>query len=190
MTSTTPTWPGGDRSAMAANRILDVAAELFVTYGVAAVNMNQIATAAGCSRATLYRYFASRSELHIAYVERAAQALSKVIVNEVADITTADERITEAILAAVAGVREDPVLRTWFMPESAGLAGALGTSSELVNRIAVAFMNDDTAKPDDALRGRFMVRIIVSLLIAPGADADEERELVRRFVTPSVLNGT
>lgn len=189
MTSATPTWLGSDRSALAANRILDVAADLFVTHGVAAVNMNQIATAAGCSRATLYRYFASRSELHLAYVEREARALSKVVVDQVAEISAADERITEAILAAVAGVRGDPVLRTWFVPESAGLAGALGTSSELVNRIAVAFVHD-TDGSEDTLRGQFMVRIILSLLIAPGIDAEEERELVRRFVTPAALDGT
>lgn len=29
--------------------------------------------------------------------------------------------------------------------------------------------------------------MILSLLMTPGADSTEERELVRRFVTPSVL---
>lgn len=188
MTSTTPTWLGDDRSALAANRILDVAAGLFVTHGVAAVNMNQISRAAGCSRATLYRYFPSRSELHLAYVEREARALSKVIADQVADVTDRSDRVTEAILAAVAGVRADPVLRTWFGPESASLAGALGTSSELVNRIAIAFIHGDTDGSDPTLRGRFMVRIILSLLMTPGMDAAEERELVRRFVTPAVLD--
>lgn len=198
MTSETPTWLGDDRAAMAANRILDVAAELFLTHGVAPVNMNQIAAAAGCSRATLYRYFASRADLHLAYVEREARTLAKQVAHQVSGVVDVHERMTEAILAAVEGVRTDPVLRTWFVPESAALAGALGASSALVNRIAVAFVHDGdgssaadhtTADPgtESNLEGRFVVRMILSLLMTPGADSTEERELVRRFVTPSVL---
>lgn len=188
MRSTAHSWLGDDRSAVAANRILDVAAGLFVTHGVPAVNMNQIAREAGCSRATLYRYFPSRSDLHLAYVEREARALSTSISGRVAGVTDLHDRVTQAILAAVAGVRGNPVLRTWFVPESAALTGAIGTSSELVNRIAVAFIHGDTDGSDLTLQGRFMVRIILSLLMTPGADAAEERELVRRFVTPAVLS--
>ncbi len=189
MTSRTPSWLGSNRSAMAANRILDVAADLFIAHGVAPVNMNQIAAAAGCSRATLYRYFASRGDLYMAFVEREARALSKTIADRVAEISDPHEQVTEAILAAVDGVRTDPVLRTWFLPESAALTGAIGTSSELVNRIAVAFVNGGAydSGAESNLQGRFMVRVILSLLMTPGADATEERELVRRFVTPSVL---
>ncbi|WP_237340941.1 TetR/AcrR family transcriptional regulator [Williamsia soli] len=174
---------------MAADRILDVAADLFLTHGVAPVNMNQIAAAAGCSRATLYRYFASRSDLYMAFVDRETRTLSKEIADQVAEIPDLHEQVTEAILAAVDGVRSDPVLRTWFLPESAALTGAIGTSSELVNRIAVAFVHGEEHDPgaESNLQGRFMVRIILSLLMTPGADAAEERELVRRFVTPSVL---
>ena len=36
----------------------------------ATVGMNEIAKAAGCSRATLYRYFENREALHTAYVHR------------------------------------------------------------------------------------------------------------------------
>ncbi|ORM32878.1 TetR/AcrR family transcriptional regulator [Williamsia sp. 1135] len=189
MTSETPPWIGSNRSAMAANRILDVAADLFLAHGVAPVNMNQIAAAAGCSRATLYRYFASRGDLYMAFVERETRALSKKIADRVAEIPDLREQVTEAILAAVDGVRTDPVLRTWFLPESAALTGAIGTSSELVNRIAVAFVHGEAHDPgaESNLQGRFMVRIILSLLMTPGVDAAEERELVRRFVTPSVL---
>jgi AcrR family transcriptional regulator len=181
-------WLGDNRSALAANHILDVAAQLFLELGVTAVNMNQIATKAGCSRATLYRYFPSRSELQMSYVEREARNLSDKITEQMADIGDLEARITGAILAAVEGVRSDPVLHSWFNPDTAGLAGTLGSSSQLVNRMAVAFLSGDAADHADAvLHGQFMVRIIVSLLMTPGADAVQERELVERFVTPSVL---
>jgi hypothetical protein len=38
----------------------------------------------------------------------------------------------------------------------------------------------------DPLAARWMVRVIVSLLIAPGRDPAEEREMVERFVVPAV----
>ncbi|MFC7500779.1 helix-turn-helix domain-containing protein, partial [Nocardioides sp. GCM10030258] len=49
-----------DRRAPAVERILDAAGGLFAERGVDVVAMSDIATAAGCSRATLYRYFPDR----------------------------------------------------------------------------------------------------------------------------------
>jgi AcrR family transcriptional regulator len=184
-----PDWLGANRTETAASRILDVAGGMFVTHGVTAVNMNQIATAAGCSRATLYRYFASRSELHLAYVERQARRLSTEVSASISDITDPEDRITEGILTAVAGVRADPVMRSWFSPEAAGLAGAMGTASEPVTKAAIALITAGTNTPESelTLEARFIVRIVISLLMTPGSDAAEERAMVTRFVTPAIL---
>ena len=38
--------------------------------------MSDIAAAAGCSRATLYRYFENREALHTAYVSREAREVN------------------------------------------------------------------------------------------------------------------
>ena len=61
-------WLGSRRAEVAADRILDAAGALFAEHDVAGVGMNDIARAAGCSRATLYRYFENREVLHTAYV--------------------------------------------------------------------------------------------------------------------------
>lgn len=53
-------WLGTRRAEVAADRILDAAGELFAHNDVSSVGMNEIAHAAGCSRATLYRYFENR----------------------------------------------------------------------------------------------------------------------------------
>ncbi len=50
-------WLAERRTAVAADRILDAAEELFTRHDPSSVGMNEIAKAAGCSRATLYRYF-------------------------------------------------------------------------------------------------------------------------------------
>ena len=39
----------------------------------------------------------------------------------------------------------------------------------------------------DELAARWLVRVIVSLLIVPGRDDAEERELVERFVVPGLV---
>jgi AcrR family transcriptional regulator len=46
-------------------RILDAAHELMLTVGLARATTKQIAKAAGCSEAALYKYFASKEELFV-----------------------------------------------------------------------------------------------------------------------------
>ena len=50
-----PDWLAERRGEVAADRILDAAEQLYTQGDQASVGMNEIARAAGCSRATLYR---------------------------------------------------------------------------------------------------------------------------------------
>ena len=52
-------------------RILDTAAELFYRDGYGAVGVDTIIAQAGVAKTTLYRHFASKDELIVAYLERA-----------------------------------------------------------------------------------------------------------------------
>jgi AcrR family transcriptional regulator len=65
-------WLAARRTEVAADRILDAAGELFTEKEAAAVGMHEIASAAGCSRATLYRYFENRDAL---FTEKEAAAV-------------------------------------------------------------------------------------------------------------------
>jgi hypothetical protein len=51
----------------------------------------------------------------------------------------------------------------------------------VIHALAAAFFG-----PDDPQRSAWLVRIILSLLTVPGADGTEERELLARFVAPTV----
>ena len=69
--------------------ILDAAEALFTRHDPGSVGMNEIAKAAGCSRATLYRYFENREALRIAYVARETHRLSESIdVDDIAGALT------------------------------------------------------------------------------------------------------
>jgi AcrR family transcriptional regulator len=173
-------WLADERSRVAAERILDAAAELFVERGVGRVGMREVAAAAGCSRATLYRYFADRDELHVAFVHREARRVGAAVRDEVAAIEDPAERLAAAVLGAVRRVRATPTLATWFRAADVAATAELAQSSAVVEALGAGFVDDPAA-------ARWLVRVVLSLLAVPGRDDAEEAELVARFVVPALL---
>lgn len=153
---------------MSPERILDAAAALFAERGVNAVGMGEVARAAGCSRATLYRYFPDRRSLHVAFVHREARRIGRLLPTD---------DLSSAVLEAVRLVRGRPELLAWFGAADAGTTADIALSSEVIEALGLSAVGD----PDAA---RWLVRVIVSLLMVPGRDAAEERALVERFVVP------
>lgn len=72
--------------------------------------MNEIAKAAGCSRATLYRYFDSREALRTAYVHRETRRLGREIMVKIADVVEPAERLLVSITTTLRMVRDNPAL--------------------------------------------------------------------------------
>ena len=79
-------WLAAHRTEAAADRILDAAEQLYTERDQASIGMNEIARAAGCSRATLYRYFENREALRTAYVHRETRRLSRAIKEQIGGI--------------------------------------------------------------------------------------------------------
>ena len=79
--------------------------------------MNEIARAAGCSRATLYRYFENREALYTAYVHRETHRLFRGDGRADRGSRTR-ERLVEGIIASLRLVRESPALSSWFARRS------------------------------------------------------------------------
>ncbi len=173
------TWLSEDRTRMAAEKILDAAGELFAEHGIGAVAMGDVATAAGCSRATLYRYFADRHELHVAYVHREARRIGGLVAADASRVRDPEKRLVTAVLSAVRRVRESPSLSAWFAGADAAATAELAQSSPVLAALGLSVV-------EDQLAARWVVRVIVSLLIAPGRDATEERLIVERFVAPAL----
>jgi AcrR family transcriptional regulator len=145
-------WLADERGALAAERILDAAGALFVERGVAGTGMGDVARAAGCSRATLYRYFESRDELRSAYVHRAARRIGAAVAAEVASagLTVPGERLVAAVLATLDRVRRDPTVAVWFTPGDGALASSMARSSAVIEAMVAAFLAPAAAGGDGA----------------------------------------
>jgi AcrR family transcriptional regulator len=172
-------WSGA-RAESAADRILEAAERLFAERGVAAVGMADVAHAAGCSRATLYRYFENRGALQLAFVHREARRIVEEVAAGTAGIGDPDRRRVEAILATVEAVRGAPQLVAWLRTDNVATLQGILDSSEIVDGFVRAFLPAG-AQPD---AGRWLLRMILSYVVLPGAVADEERRQVTEFVVP------
>jgi AcrR family transcriptional regulator len=179
-------WLAGQRTEAACDRILEAAAELFAQRGVEAVGMNDIARAAGCSRATLYRYYPSREALHTAYVHRHARAVNRQLAELVAGIADPQERLLAALTHALRLVRENPALAAWFTRTPIGAQAA--EDSEVVQAMTAGFLL--SGAPADVAaaqrQARWLVRVLTSFLTVPGRDADDERAMLAEFVVPRI----
>jgi AcrR family transcriptional regulator len=179
-------WLGETRTAAAAERILDAADELFTRQDAASVGMNDIATAAGCSRATLYRYFENREVLYTAYVHRETHRVFGEIGEQIAGVHDPDERLIRGMLTAVQRVRETPALASWFATTSPVIGGNMAEQSEVIAALAQGFLTAMGDASDVEARARWLIRILVSLMLFPGRDAADERAMLESFVVPVI----
>lgn len=181
-------WLAARRTEVAADRILDAAEKLFTEHDPGSIGMNEIARAAGCSRATLYRYFENREALRAAYVHRETYRLYHVIKQQISGIDDPRERLVAGVITTLRTVRESPALSSWFARTQPPIGGEMAEQSEVIRALAAAFLN--SLGPDDPAaverRARWLVRVITSLLLFPGSDAAEEEAMVTEFVVPIV----
>src|ERR1700684_3356557 len=181
-------WRVERRPEVPADRILDAAEELFTRHDPGSVGMNEIAKAAGGSGATLYRYFENREALRTAYVARENHRLCEPIV--VDDIEDPRERLIVGIVTTLRLVRESPALSAWFATTAPPLGAELAEKSDVINALATAFGKslggDHPASV--AGRGRWLVRVITSLLTFPGHDEADERAMLTEFLAPVVVS--
>ncbi|KIA61411.1 TetR/AcrR family transcriptional regulator [Nocardia vulneris] len=186
-------WLSDDRAELASERILDAVRALFIEKGVSGIGMAEVAEAAGCSRATLYRYFENRQALYVAFAGREARQVVERVWRDPARPAATDpaDRLLDGLTALLAEVRKTPHLAVWFAAENAGIVAQLSNSSAVLDALAADFVSgfrpDLPAKAAQRV-GQWVIRAMVSLLTLPGDGADEERIMLRTFVLPFLLD--
>ena len=181
--TTNKTWLTDDVSEIAAERILDAAEALYAENGLEGIGMDAVAREAGCSRATLYRYFDNRRALQLAFAHREALRIVETVGNVIQPIKDPTESAVEAVVTAIREVRAKPSLLAWVDPGKTGEVSEILRESPLIEAFTARFVGERDDFPDLDL-ARWVLRCIVSFLAVPGADEAEERRMIARFLAP------
>jgi AcrR family transcriptional regulator len=176
---------GGDRHALAAERIYKAAADLIARRGLDKFDLDSLARVAHCSRATIYRHAGGKAQIRDEVLARSARRISSAVVESVKELTGPD-RVVEAIRVALREIRSDPVASQVYAPGRPGNAALLADSGMLA-RFAAESAGVD---PDNAAASQWINRVSLSLLFWPGHDEAAEAEMLRSFVAPAFLDET
>jgi AcrR family transcriptional regulator len=172
---------GGDRRAVAAERIYAAAAELIARHGIDAFDIDALAARVHCSRATVYRYAGGKAEIRDAVLTRAANRIIEAVRSDVERLSGPD-RVGTAVILALRRIRADPLGR--LMISSIRVTDEMSwlTSSPLL----AGFATDIAGLTDgDPQAAQWLVRVVLSLMYWPPENDEAERQLVQRFVAPA-----
>ena len=194
-------WLRAEHAQLATDRILDAAAQAFAEQGVAATRMDDVARLARCSRGTLYRYFDSREQLHLAYIHREAARIHGQLRQRLDEAQCPGDAIIDGMTHALAEVRNNPTLSAWFAADAQGTTNLLAGSSVPLFEMAVGFLNSLLEPASHAGRLRtdvdrrdaaeWLMRAMFSMLSVTGPAArtpEQETRYLRQFVLPAVLS--
>lgn len=157
--------------------LLDAAYDAAVTTGWQQARMADVAAAAGVSRQTLYDQFGGRDglaqQLALREATRFLDGVERAIDGHVDDVETALEAATAYALRAAA---DNPLVRSILT--DGGLLPYITTRAEPVlaaakDRLAAHFAKHwpDVAAADAEAVGEVAVRLTLSYIVLPGADA-------------------
>ena len=178
-----------------ASRILDAGKECVARWGVAKTTLDDIARAAGCSRATVYRTFPGGKEalLHALLAREVGAFFAAVDVRlrEADDLETA---LVVGVSESLARLQGHHALQFLLRHEPEPVVTATGSTMHRVIRDGGAFAAGHLQRwmsPDAAAEaGEWVVRQILSYVSAQDKRVEpQEPETVRRFVRTFVQPG-
>lgn len=178
--------------------ILDAAEDCFAMVGVRGTTIDDIATAAGVTRVTVYRRIGNRDRLVLQVLVRITERhLARLRPRLVAqpDLVSA---LALLVRATVGAARRDD-LRLLFASEERGatgapIPGAFGPLSrcfgQVVTLLAERFPDQLDPSVEAVDVGGWLLRIVVSLAtieLEPGGSETDADRWVRRFAMPGLV---
>lgn len=187
----------------ARDRLIDAAEACFARFGVAKTTLEDIASSAGVSRATVYRYFdGGRDEIILGVVLREARTFLDALERRVQREASLTDAIVEGVLYTAASVRTNEHLALLFAPEVAGQTSAIAGASMALFELTEDFLRPifETARAEGQLRegivaeeaAEFVLRMILSLLSVSGPrqrSQAKEKAFVRTYCAGVLVSG-
>jgi AcrR family transcriptional regulator len=176
-------------------RLADAALSCIARYGIAKTTLDDVARAAGCSRATVYRVFPGGKEgLVAAVVDTEVARFFSALALRMGGASNLEDVLVVGMTEAAVRISEHPALSFLLDNEPevilphltfSHMDSVLGVSSTFTAPFLGRFLDHEEAKR----MAEWAARIVLSHLLCPadGVDLTDEvrvRRLVRTFVLP------
>jgi len=181
-----------------AARLLDAAVACIARVGVSKTTLDDVAREAGCSRATLYRYFPGKPPLFAALAIREAAALARELQAAAAEAPSLEDAVVAIVLRSAGWLSGHPALQfvaaaepEVLLPHLAfdGADRVLRAGAQVVAPALAPFLGPEAAER----AGEWLARMILTYLCSPTdlvdlADPVSVRRLVADFVVPGLVS--
>ena len=181
-------------------RYLGAAEACYARFGLAKTTVEDVAQAAGVSRATVYREFRNRDKLLLAVVEREAGRVAVEAELHLRRFDDVGSWIVEGMLFCLSEIPRHPVLAMLLTPEDVGRTSRLVLTSEQLLVIGADMLRPifEPAHRAGLLRKsvelealmEWVLRVLMSYLTVPShlaRNEDEMRHMLREMILPAVL---
>jgi len=202
MSASTAAAPASDDSKTkpVRERLLDAAEGCLEQFGPQKTSMEDVARAAGMSRATVYRYFENRDALLLGVASRQASALAAEAINYLGQFNTISDWMVEGLLFTLRELPHRRVFASLVTSLDSRASGSLFLGSTGLVQIGVNVLQPifANAKAQGLLRDdvdpemlvEWLLRVLWTYLNAPSQVATDEegmRKLFRMMLIPAVL---
>ncbi len=195
-----------DRSAArreVTERILEVTGQEAARVGPERIRMGEIAARANVSRASLYRYFASKDDLIRAWTTRELDAIFDRIDGALDGDASFEDRFAASFAQALAALRTHPVFRAVFAINDTQIMRSTLQSSDAIAHardLCVARLNRavergqlEIGQFDAEVVGELLSRITISIAESPETTGrltseSDAADFARRYLLP-LVNG-
>ena len=192
--------PDNSKTKPVRERLLDAAEGCLEQFGPQKTSMEDVARAAGMSRATVYRYFENRDALLLGVASRQSSALAAEAINYLAQFNTISDWMVEGLLFTLREIPRRPVFASLVTSLDSRASGSLFLGSTGLVQIGVNVLQPmfANAKAQGLLRDdvdpemlvEWLLRMLWTYLNAPSQVATDEegmRKLFRMMLIPAVL---
>ena len=177
-------------------RILDAGLECVARYGVAKTTVDDIAKAAGCSRATLYRNFANKSVILSTIVQRELADLADAIDDSVDPLGSLSQAMCATILTVARRLDGIAALRFVLTHEPEAIVPhlafdradvGLAMASDVGVRLYAPWLTADAAGRAGELTARVVLSHLTHTQIGLLTDPISVQQLVHDFLVPGLI---
>lgn len=180
-------------------RILDAAHDLFCRMGIQKTTVDDVARAAGVSRITVYRRFATKDVLIEHVVRRELQRYFAQFLEDIKAAETVADRVVTGFVSSLRAVRRNALIAGLLAAEPSARVPSLiasdGENLATVRGFVAGQLRREQAAGNvsDALDvdlvAEMMVRLSTSFLVSPSriVDVDDDEQLTavaRQFLVP------